>query len=212
MFLPLPAGSRVEISTAARDAGGNDKRMKIVVGLGNPGLKYRNTRHNAGFLVIKAFAAKYRVRITKHGFGGEYGIGSISGREVMFFRPMTYMNLSGEAVKAVVSSKLSQKDDLLLVSDDVDLVVGSIRLREKGSSGGHNGLQSVIDMIGPDFARLRIGIKPEGTKIDDMASFVLSGFTKREKPVMDEALNRAVGCVETWIKEDARAAMAKWNT
>ncbi len=182
--------------------------MKIIVGLGNPGLRYRNTRHNAGFLAIKALSRKYRLAVRKKGFGGEYGTGHIARQEVMLFQPLTYMNLSGGAVKAVCSSRLAEKSDLLVISDDVNLPLGRIRLREKGSSGGHNGLRSVIDMMGPDFARLRIGVGRSGL-VEDMSVYVLSPFPRRERAALDEVLGKAVECVETWLAKGTEEAMRR---
>ncbi|NQT32231.1 MAG: aminoacyl-tRNA hydrolase [Candidatus Omnitrophica bacterium] len=184
--------------------------MKIIVGLGNPGLRYRNTRHNVGFLVLNALARKHALRIRKKGFGGKYAVGRILRNEVMLFEPLTYMNLSGEAVSSICSSKLEEKADLLVVSDDVNLDPGSIRLREKGSSGGHNGLKSIIDKIGPDFARLRIGIGAD-RKIADMSSHVLAAFPRREKTVLNEVLEKAVECIEIWLAQGVKEAMGKSN-
>ncbi|MFH1552297.1 MAG: aminoacyl-tRNA hydrolase [Candidatus Omnitrophota bacterium] len=184
--------------------------MKIVVGLGNPGLRYRNTRHNVGFLVLKLLAKKYRLGIKKKGFQGVYGLGRIARQEVMLFEPLTYMNLSGGAVGAVCSSKLLDKMDLLVVSDDFNLPLGNVRLRGKGSSGGHNGLQSIIDRIGPDFARLRVGVGPEH-EVSDMSAYVLSPFPRREKAVLNEALEQAAECVETWLEAGTEKAMIQYN-
>ena len=184
--------------------------MKIIVGLGNPGLKYRNTRHNAGFLVIKELAEKNGISLRKKAFGGVYGIGRVTAREAMLFEPHTYMNLSGEAVKAVCDRKLEEKEDLLVISDDFNLPLGSVRLREKGSAGGHNGLKSIIDHMGTDFARLRVGVGA-ATPMEDMSDYVLSSFAKKERPILQEGIVKAVSCVEIWLEEGVRAAMARHN-
>jgi len=187
--------------------------MKLIIGLGNPGFRYRNTRHNAGFLVIKALAHKHRVRLKKKGFGGVYGIGTINQREVTLFEPMTYMNLSGEAVKNVCASKLRDTEEMLVVSDDVSLSLGQIRLREKGSGGGHNGLQSIIEEMGRDFPRLRIGIGPEDPSMlkGDLSSYVLTPFLKKERAVLEAAVDKAVKCIEMWLSHGPKKAMSLCN-
>lgn len=184
--------------------------MKIIVGLGNPGLRYRMTRHNVGFLVLKALSKKYRLSIKKKGFQGVYGFGRIARQEVMLFEPLTYMNLSGEAVNSVCSSALEEKNGLLVVSDDINLPLGSIRIRQRGSSGGHNGLQSIIGKIGPDFPRVRIGVKADEV-VEDMAAYVLSPFPRVQRAVLPEILERAVECIEIWLSTGIEEAMARSN-
>ena len=194
--------------------------MKIIVGLGNPGLKYGGTRHNTGFMVLKSFAKKHGIGIKKKGFNGVYGIGKVFGQEIMLFEPLTYMNLSGEAVKAVCASKMENLNDLLVVTDDFSLPIGAIRLREKGSSGGHNGLSSIIGHLGSDFTRIRVGIASEGfLSIDeqissadkDTASYVLSNFSRKEKPDLSAAVEKAIECIEIWLGSGAKEAMNKCN-
>jgi PTH1 family peptidyl-tRNA hydrolase len=185
--------------------------MKIIAGLGNPGLRYRNTRHNVGFLVLKELAKRHRFNIRKKAFGGRYGIGRIAGLEVMLFEPVTYMNLSGESVKAACSRHLETMEDLLVISDDVALPLGSVRLRSKGSSGGHNGLQSIIDLMGPDFNRLRVGVGREG-EIEDMTAYVLSSFPRRDRKDLEKAIQKAADCAEIWLKEGTTAAMGRYNS
>lgn len=184
--------------------------MKIIIGLGNPGFRYRNTRHNVGFLLIKALSKKYKISIKNRGFSGLYGVGRINQEEVMLFQPLTYMNLSGQAVKAVVSSKLKEKENLIVVSDDLNLPLGSIRLREKGSAGGHNGLKSIIDKIGQDFTRLRIGIS-SGMVPEDTSTYVLASFPRKERKELENSLIRAVECIEMWIDEGTKKSMNLYN-
>lgn len=174
--------------------------MKLVAGLGNPGIRYRNTRHNAGFLAINVLAKKYRVKIKKKAFQGIYGIGQVKKQEVIFFQPLTYMNLSGNAISRIISSKLEDKEDLLVITDDVSLPLGEIRLRDKGSSGGHNGLKSIIDVLGPDFARLRIGIGCLERPIQDLSTYVLSPFSRKEKEILKGVLEKTVERVENWLE------------
>lgn len=185
--------------------------MKIIVGLGNPGLRYRNTRHNAGFMAIKALSKKYRISIRHRGFHGVYGVGRVLGQEVMLFEPKTYMNLSGEAVGALCSAKLKDKADLLVVVDDISLPFGSIRLKENGSAGGHNGLKSIIEFQGQDFARLRMGIRPEGELDRDLSSFVLSPFRRDEREGLADMIERAAECAVIWASNGPRKAMERHN-
>lgn len=187
-----------------------NKDVKIIVGLGNPGFRYRNTRHNAGFLVIKALAKKHSMNLKKKGFGGAYGIGRILGQEVMLFEPLSYMNLSGSAVKSICSAKLDEKKDLLVISDDVNLPLGKIRMRESGSSGGHNGLQSLVETIGPDFARLRIGVGSAHSE-EDLARYVLSSFPRAERSDLSQVIEKASEAIEMWLREDINAVMGRYN-
>ena len=180
--------------------------MKIIVGLGNPGLRYRNTKHNIGFKVLDLLAKKHRCGIKKKGFNGIYGVGRVAGQEVILFKPLTFMNLSGDAVEAICASRLDDKKDLLVISDDITLSLGSIRLREKGSSGGHNGLQSIIEKMGPDFARLRVGIRTVDT-VEDASTYVLSSFPRKVRSALDDVLETAAGCAEAWLDKGMRAAM-----
>jgi len=185
--------------------------MKIIVGLGNPGLRYRNTRHNAGFLAVDVIAKKNRISLRKKGYKGAYGVGRIRGEEVFLFKPYTYMNLSGEAVKSVFSSMAEEMQDLLVISDDVSLPLGQIRLRERGSSGGHNGLESIIEHIGPDFARLKLGVDSMNNTNQDMAAYVLAPFTRCERSEVVRMLEKASDCTETWLALGMKDAMNGYN-
>ncbi|MDP8299940.1 MAG: aminoacyl-tRNA hydrolase [Candidatus Tantalella remota] len=184
--------------------------MKIIVGLGNPGFRYRNTRHNAGFLALKLLAADAGISIRKKGYSGIYGIGRIEGQEVLLFEPLTYMNRSGEAVKSICSAKLDESSELLVVTDDFNIPLGSVRLREQGSAGGHNGLKSIIEHIGNDFTRLRLGV---GTVsgIEDMSSYVLSAFPRRERACLNGMLEESAGCIKIWLSRGIKEAMNRHN-
>ena len=162
-------------------------------------------------MALKILAKKHRIPIRKKGFGGVYGIGRIDRQEVMLFEPLTYMNLSGGVVEAVRASKLERQEDLLVVGDDVNLPIGRIRLREKGSSGGHNGLQSIIDRIGTNFARLRLGVGTD-RPVEDMSAYVLSPFSRRERAVLGEMLAEAANCIETWLVSGTKEAMNRHNS
>ena len=185
--------------------------MKIIIGLGNPGLRYRNTRHNAGFLVIKALSKKHKIPLRHRGFHGVYGTGRIDGREVMLFEPRTFMNLSGEAVSAVAGARLKNKKDRLIVVDDINLSFGDLRLRKDGSAGGHNGLKSIIGAVGPDFSRLRLGIKPQREVEGDLARFVLAPFPGRDREELEGMIEKAACCLETWVSKGIEKAMEAYN-
>jgi len=185
--------------------------MKLIVGLGNPGLRYRNTRHNAGYMVLNNLTKKYGLRIKKRIFKALLGEGRIDGNSVFLLLPQTFMNLSGESV-ALVRNKVDKLSDILVVYDDIDLKLGNIRFRSKGSSGGHKGLRSIIEALGTeDFPRLRIGIRPEDNKIGDTADFVLRPFLKKEKNIFIETIDKAVEGIETWISSGIEICMTKYN-
>jgi PTH1 family peptidyl-tRNA hydrolase len=184
--------------------------MKIVVGLGNPGEKYRNTKHNIGFMVIDRLSERHGIRVSKAAYTGLYGYGKIGDAEVMLFKPMTYMNLSGQAVSSVNASLKENNEGLLIVADDLNIPIGSLRLRENGTAGGHNGLRSIIEHMGEEFARLRLGIGAEFIP-DDKASFVLADFDAEEAQLLEEEIEKAADCVEVWAQKGAKAAMDRFN-
>ena len=185
--------------------------MKLIIGLGNPGFRYRNTRHNAGFLVIKELSKRFRIAVKKKTCNGLLGEGTVEGKRVALFAPMTYMNLSGDAVREAIKRKKTTSGDILVICDDISLKLGFIRLREKGSSGGHNGLESIMARLGNgEFPRLRIGIDNDH-KPRDAAKFVLSPFRAGEKPLLKSAIKNAAECVILWITDGPDKAMAKFN-
>ena len=185
--------------------------MKLIVGLGNPGFRYRNTRHNVGFLVVKELAKKFKIPLKKRKYNGIFGEGSLDSENVILFMPETYMNLSGEAVKDLSYKKNIKPEDLIIVYDDIDLKFGSIRLRTSGSSGGHNGLESVIENLGTsEFSRLKIGIGKD-PKPRDVSKFVLTSFDREERPILKTMLKSAALCVATWVEEGSDKAMARFN-
>ena len=138
--------------------------MFLIVGLGNPGREYNNTRHNIGFDAIDVIADKYNIEVSRIKFKGVYGEGIVNGEKVILLKPTTYMNLSGESVREVMDFYKLSEEDILIIYDDVSLDVGRIRIREKGSAGGHNGIKSIIANIGTDvFSRIKVGVgKPQG--------------------------------------------------
>lgn len=184
--------------------------MKLIVGLGNPGAEYVGTRHNVGFEVIEVLAKRHRIAVAKRNFKAVYGDGAIGEERVILARPMTYMNLSGEAVAAIARFYKIDTADIIIVLDDMALAVGRLRLRFKGSAGGQNGLDNVIRHLNTqEVPRIRIGVgnAPPG----DMAGHVLSKFRKEEYPLMEEAYERAADAVECAVKEGFDLAMNRFN-
>ncbi len=185
--------------------------MKAIVGLGNPGLQYRESRHNLGFLVIRDLARGVRIRINKKGFYSLFGKGAIEQQPVLLAMPVTYMNLSGKAVKSLVKQQKIALEDLLVVCDDVNLELGVIRLKASGSPGGHNGLSSIVDSLGTrNFARLRVGVGvPAGKK--DLTGHVLGNFKSSEIKVLNQTVERAVNCCRVWASAGPVTAMNRFN-
>jgi len=181
---------------------------KLVVGLGNPGLAYRMTRHNLGFLAAEALAKRHRVTLRRSAYRGRFGEGQAEGTPFGVLLPMTYMNLSGESVALAVRAFGLEAKDVLVVSDDIDLPLGKLRLRERGSSGGHNGLLSIIEALGTeDFPRLRIGI---GRPKDDMVvSWVLGYFSPDEHTLIQKAIPLAVEALSLAVVGNLDAARMK---
>lgn len=183
--------------------------MYLIVGLGNPGKKYEHTRHNMGFEVIDLLSDLSRIDVDREVFGGEVGRGVIFEKDVILFKPMTYMNLSGTAVRQIVNYFKIDISDIIVICDDMALKVGTIRLRTKGSSGGQKGLQNIIENLGTEeFKRIRVGIgEPEFDAID----YVLGKPLKEEQPLIDEAINNAVEAIKEALKTDFERAMSKFN-
>jgi PTH1 family peptidyl-tRNA hydrolase len=184
--------------------------MKIVVGLGNPGKQYEKTRHNVGWMVLDRLAE--RAGWTGHARARDAAAtvhGRFNGLDLMLVKPTTYMNLSGVAVRKVLARQRAPLNDLLVVTDDFDLPLGKLRLRERGSAGTHNGLRSIIGELGnQDFARLRVGIgEPSRAAVDH----VLSRFGTSERVVLDEVIDAAADSVEDWARLGAARAANKWN-
>lgn len=185
--------------------------MKLIVGLGNPGKEYEETRHNIGFKVIDLLSRKLDIPLANTKFKGIYGMGMKNGERVILLKPMTFMNLSGEAVRPIMDYYDIEPENLLVIYDELDLPVGKIRLRYKGSSGGHNGLKSIISHIGTqEFNRIRIGIgRPElgVTTVDH----VLGKFRKQEKGLVDETISRAAEASVLWLEKPFLEVMNIYN-
>ena len=183
--------------------------MKLIVGLGNPGKKYEHTRHNMGFDTLDLFADLAMIDIDKESFKGLVGRGKIFNQDILLLKPQTFMNLSGESVREIVNYFKIDINDILVIYDDMALEPGRIRLRPSGSSGGHKGMQNIIEHLGTeDIKRIRIGI---GEPTYDTIDYVLSKPTKDEKPQIEEAINEAVEAIKTYLKNNFEIAMNKFN-
>jgi len=186
--------------------------MKLIVGLGNPGSRYRGTRHNVGWEVLDRLARKHGIAIEEDTGWAEVGRGAIGPHRVALARPMTYVNASGTAVVDLKRRYRVKAADLFLIVDDLDLPLGRLRLRPKGTAGGHNGLRSVIEALGTDsFPRMRVGIgRPPGKA--DAADHVLARFSAEERQMLNDALDRAVEALEVAIVDGMDVAMNRFNT
>lgn len=185
--------------------------MKLIVGLGNPGKQYEHTRHNIGFKVIDKLAHDLNIQLDQAKHKGLYGMGNISGEKVFLLKPLTYMNLSGESIRAVMDYYQIEPDELVVIYDDLDLPVGKIRLRQKGSPGGHNGIKSTIAHLGTDnFNRIRVGIdRPKnGMKVTD---YVLGRFSKEEEELMIEVINKSAAAAKEWLNQPFLQVMNQFN-
>ena len=183
--------------------------MKLIVGLGNPGKKYEHTRHNMGFDVVDRFGDIAQIDIDKDVFDGLLGRGKVFGEDLYLFKPTTFMNLSGTAVKKVINYFKIDINDVIIVFDDMALPVGKIRLREEGSSGGHKGMQNIIDELGrSDIKRIRVGI---GEPEFDVVDYVLTKPTKDEQPLIDESIQNAVEALKESLKSTFEKAMTLFN-
>ena len=186
--------------------------MYIIVGLGNPDRKDQGTRHNIGFDVVDAFAKRFSIDVINKKFNALVGTGVAEGHKVVLVKPQTYMNLSGESVRRVLDFyKVDETQELIVISDDISLDVGRLRIRKKGSAGGHNGLKNIILHLGHgNFHRIKVGVgeKPTGY---DLADYVLGHFSKEEQKVMEETAKRAVEALLVMMNEGADAAMNQFN-
>ncbi|HKM02457.1 MAG TPA: aminoacyl-tRNA hydrolase [Bacilli bacterium] len=183
--------------------------MKLFVGLGNPGTKYQDTRHNMGFMVVDAFASKLGVDFDKNDFKGSYARFKYKGEDIVVFKPQTFMNLSGEAVLAVKQFFKVDLEDIVVVFDDLDLEPGQIRLRLNGSSGGQKGMQNITELLGTqEIKRIRIGI---GKPVYDTVDFVLGRPEKEEKIKLDEAITKASNALKDILDYGFLHAMAHFN-
>jgi len=193
--------------------------MKLVVGLGNPGRDYERTRHNAGFMLLDLLAKQWQCSAWRNGQEAFVTDAKVADTKVVLLKPITFMNLSGRAVASALSYYKIALPDMLVVSDDIALPCGSIRLRSSGSAGGHNGLSDieralssfavVLGKTGRDYARLRIGVDAPGRV--PQKSYVLEPFSPSQTPLLQESLQRAAEAVDCWCRSDIATAMNKYN-
>ena len=186
--------------------------MFIIVGLGNPTKEYEGTRHNVGFEVIDAIADKYNITVTERKGRAFCGKGMIAGQKVLLAKPQTYMNLSGESVRSLIDFyKIDEETELLVIFDDISLDVGQMRIRKKGSAGGHNGIKNIIAHLGTNvFQRIKVGVG-EKPKEYDLADYVLGHFSKAEKEEMEQGYKRVIEAVELILQGDIEFAMNQFN-
>lgn len=185
--------------------------MKLIVGLGNPGKQYEHTRHNIGFDCIDAICEKWDVAINQIKFNGAYATAHRPEGKVFLLKPLTYMNLSGQCVKPFIDYFKINIEDIIVIYDDLDLETGKLRLRQKGSAGGHNGIKSLIQHLGTEnFNRIRIGINrpPAGMKVPD---YVLSKFSKEDENAIKDAINKTVLAVEASLNKKFLDVMNEFN-
>jgi PTH1 family peptidyl-tRNA hydrolase len=182
----------------------------LVVGLGNPGREHAGNRHNIGFMVLDRLAADHAISLGRVQNRSLVGTGKIAGRDLVLAKPQTYMNLSGEAVGALARYYKIPPPNILAVYDELDLPFGTLRLREKGGAGGHNGMRSLIRHLGEEFPRLRLGIgRPPGRM--PPAAYVLQDFGREDAPIVEEMITTAVAAVETFLREGINLAMSRHN-
>lgn len=186
-------------------------RMKLIVGLGNPGREYELTRHNIGFMAIDELAKRWNISLNEQKFKGVFGAGFVNGEKVILLKPLTYMNLSGESIRPLMDYYKIDVEDFVVMYDDLDIPVGKLRLRMKGSAGGHNGVKSTISHLGTqEFQRIRMGIdRPKnGMKVVD---YVLGRFTSEEIPDVNHSIEKAADACEEWLNKPFLQIMNTFN-
>lgn len=185
--------------------------MYLIAGLGNPGKKYEGTRHNAGFSTIDVLAGKLGIGVNENRHKGLCGKGMIGGEKVVLLKPQTFMNLSGESLRAVSDFYKIEPENIIVIYDDIDLAVGHLRVRAKGSAGGHNGIKSIIAHLGTqEFPRVRVGVGAKPDKMD-LADYVLGHFAQVEKPVMEDAFEAAAQAAIAIVEDGIDTAMNRFN-
>lgn len=185
--------------------------MVVVVGLGNPGDRYAQTKHNIGFITIDYLAGQHNININKIKHKALIGEGSIAGQRVILVKPQTFMNLSGQSVMDIVNFYKVPIENLIVIYDDIDLPVGKVRIRPSGSSGTHNGMRNIIYLLGKqDFPRVRIGVGKQPDYMD-LADYVMTKFNDEEKPLMLEAVKNSALAIEEIVKSGINIAMNKYN-
>ena len=185
----------------------------LIAGLGNPGEQYAFTRHNAGFLALDEIAARAGIRVKSLKFKSLYGTGQIAGKKVVLLKPQTFMNASGEALRDAAQFYKIPMEKVIVLYDDISLDVGRLRIRRKGSDGGHNGIKSILYLTGSDqFPRIKLGVGKKPHPEMDLADWVLSRFTKEEGKLLEEAINKAAQALELMIQDNTEEAMNRFNS
>ncbi len=185
--------------------------MYLIAGLGNPSKTYEGTRHNIGFTMIDAIGEKFDIDVTTKKHKALVGRGIIEGMRVILAKPQTYMNLSGESVREIADFYKIEPENIIIIYDDISLDVGQLRIRKKGSAGGHNGIKNIIAQLGTsEFPRIKVGVgnKPEGW---DLADYVLSKYSKAEQEALEEAADGVIGAVKLMVMDEIEAAMNRYN-
>ena len=187
--------------------------MKLIIGLGNPGPDYARSRHNVGWMVVDAFASKFRIDVTKHEKDALTGTGRVAGGSVLVAKPQTYMNNSGDAVRLLSGAYADSLTDVLIVYDDVDLPLGKLRIRANGSSGTHNGMRSIVEQLASEqFPRLRFGVRGASyAETNRLRDYVLDDFEEQELPVVERAVQRSIDALVLFARGDLRRAMNEFN-
>ncbi len=186
-------------------------RMRLIVGLGNPGAQYENTRHNVGFMVVDKLAGEFGVSVAKNKFEVRYGRGAIEGQAVMLAKPMAFMNRSGWPVQKLAAYFKINSKDLIVIHDDIDLAFGRLKIKEKGGHGGHNGIRSLIEAFGGgDFARLRIGVGRSDSGAD-VTGHVLGKFSRQQTQFLDRIITNARDAVVTILSQGTKVGMNLFN-
>lgn len=189
----------------------DDKVMYIIAGLGNPTKEYEKTRHNVGFEVIDVLADMLHTTVEEKKFKGCYGRGILGGEKVLLLKPQTFMNLSGESVRAAADFYKVDPEHIIIIYDDISLDVGQLRIRKKGSAGGHNGIKNIIAHLGTqEFPRIKVGVGDKPKKMD-LADYVLSRFSKEDRVLMEDAFKEAARAVEVMIAGGVDTAMNRFN-
>ncbi|AIF41992.1 aminoacyl-tRNA hydrolase [Virgibacillus sp. SK37] len=185
--------------------------MKCIVGLGNPGRKYKETRHNIGFMVIDELVKRNNWELDKSKFNGKYAMERVDGEKIILLQPQTFMNLSGESLRPLMDFYQIDVEDILVIYDDLDLPTGKIRLRQKGGHGGHNGIRSLIDHLGTkEFKRIRIGVgRP--VKPIPVVDYVLGKFPKEEQDDVAASITKSADACEAWLKRPFLEVMNEYN-
>ncbi len=202
--------ARLRDNLVEEDRPNQEKVRTLIVGLGNPGRRYADNRHNIGFMVVDRLAQKYSISLDRRKHKAFIGTGRVGDYSVIIARPQTFMNKSGDSVGRISDFYHVQPEDLLVVFDEIDLPLGTLRIRERGGSGGHNGMKSIIGRVGQDFPRIRLGVgRPPGRM--EPADYVLRDFDEDQSLVVDELIDRSIAAIEMTLSEGIDLAMTHFN-